>query len=845
MTLHTGRGAVDHAQFLGGFVGVYDDVACVVARLRGSGGGGAILINAHIDSAANAPGASDDLLAVGVLLESLNYFSKNRPQRDLIILINGAEETHQLAAHAFATQHPWAKDVRFVVNLESMGSGGRESIFRCVGEDVVRALRGTTVARGSVFAEELFRAVLWRAARTDYAEFLRALPQRVRGVDVAFLEDGYAYHTAQDSRISLESTSSEAATLVDVVERLGGVDDAAEVTHGFVFFDFLGLIVVGYSASTARVLHGAAALAGLLEARRRADSPAEALHALGQTARAVSMAALAAASFGAVLSVAAPMRWYAGGVPVALVLFVPPAALGGGDGDALALWSLLCGLGALFNVGAAYAACAALLGLLFRSLRPVALVIWIQIAHTLLLVAVPLLGRVGSRVPLDAAVGALVGLFAGLIRTLTPPWPKPPHKRVCFSVLVGLLVAATMLPPFTAARPKRLALQHVSRDLASQRDSGLWVLPLDGSRLRGLGNVLSRATPVTCDKAGPGCYLEYPFFFPFSDIVRGDVWLDAPQPDLAGDKPATLVLTRDGDAVDINVEGPSHQHIVLRGYVLGWSFAGVRDAPTPRLRAEGVYLAQLTCGRAGALLVPRLRPSRRAVGRLPGRPPPRDDIFSARGPAARPAGLGRRGGMGEIRVGARSEEGLVVLSILLPLHLLLLGLLRGPAEHELRRVQVLAHDRVHAGPLRGRQGRVRLGHQARVEGHLGQLGDDLLHERALLLGDDRALQLLLRGGLARGGAADARGGPSEVAAREALRAHRHVRLLNFATAVAVVLAAAAEEARDAIHGATLAPRRVLGCLARAAGLRQDGCVQLRLAAWSRADDGCAALQKPV
>ena len=141
-----------------------------------------------------------------------------------------------------------------------------------------------------------------------------------------------------------------------------------------------------------------------------------------------------------------------------------------------------------------------------------ALVIWIQIAHTLLLVAVPLLGRVGSRVPLDAAVGALVGLFAGLIRTLTPPWPKPPHKRVCFSVLVGLLVAATMLPPFTAARPKRLALQHVSRDLASQRDSGLWVLPLDGSRLRGLGNVLSRATPVTCDKAGPGCYLEYPFF---------------------------------------------------------------------------------------------------------------------------------------------------------------------------------------------------------------------------------------------------------------------------------------------------------------------------------------------
>ena len=279
------------------------------------------------------------------------------------------------------------------------------------------------------------------------------------------------------------------------------------------------------------------------------------------------------------------------------MLYLPPAAFAGTDEDALALWSLVCGLGALFTIGAAYAACAAVLGLLFRSLRPVALVVWIQIAHTLLGVAVPLLGRVGSRVPLDAAVGALVGILAGLIRTLTPPWPRPPNKRVCFSVLAGLLVAACAAPAFTAARPKRLALQHVSRDLEISRDSGLWVIPLDGSRLRGLGRALGRATPVACDKTRPACYLEFPWFFPFADIVRGDVWLDAPPPDLAGDKPASLALARNGDEVDVSVEGPSHMHVVLRGNVHGWSFAGVRNAPPPRRRAEGVYLAQLTCGR--------------------------------------------------------------------------------------------------------------------------------------------------------------------------------------------------------------------------------------------------------
>ena len=257
----------------------------------------------------------------------------------------------------------------------------------------------------------------------------------------------------------------------------------------------------------------------------------------------------------------------------------------------------MCGLGALFNIGAAYAACTAVLGLLVSPLRPVALVVWIQIAHTLLGVAVPLLGRVGSRVPLDAAVGALVGILAGLIRTLTPPWPRPPNKRVCFSVLAGLLVAACAAPAFTAARPKRLALQHVSRDLEISRDSGLWVIPLDGSRLRGLGRALGRATPVACDKARPACYLEFPWFFPFADIVRGDVWLDAPPPDLAGDKPASLALARNGDEVDVSVEGPAHMHVVLRGDVRSWSFAGVKRAPEPRRRAEGVYLAQLTCGR--------------------------------------------------------------------------------------------------------------------------------------------------------------------------------------------------------------------------------------------------------
>ena len=134
---------------------------------------------------------------------------------------------------------------------------------------------------------------------------------------------------------------------------------------------------------------------GAAPARRRRPSR----RSVGR-ARAVFAAALAAAAFGAVLSLLAPMRWYAGGVPAALVLYLPPAAFCG-SGPLVAwcadeswthprpLWSLVCGpldsgLAGFAHIGGgdyalglercgscnglkAYAACAAVLGLLFRS----------------------------------------------------------------------------------------------------------------------------------------------------------------------------------------------------------------------------------------------------------------------------------------------------------------------------------------------------------------------------------------------------------------------------------------------------------------------------------------------
>ena len=119
---------------------------------------------------------------------------------------------------------------------------------------------------------------------------------------------------------------------------------------------------------------------------------------------------------------------------------------------------------------------------------------------------VPLLGRVGSRFPLDAALGAVVGLLTGLVALLLPRLPKP-RRRESAAFLGALLLGAVFCPDFTPDRPKRLTIQHISRDLHGQKDAGLWVLPMDGQRLAHLPR-LQRMTPVACDKSGPECYLE-------------------------------------------------------------------------------------------------------------------------------------------------------------------------------------------------------------------------------------------------------------------------------------------------------------------------------------------------
>ncbi len=48
-------------------------------------------------------------------------------------------------------------------------------------------------------AHELFKHILWRAASTDWSTLLRYGSEGMLGIDTAYIENGYVYHTSFDT----------------------------------------------------------------------------------------------------------------------------------------------------------------------------------------------------------------------------------------------------------------------------------------------------------------------------------------------------------------------------------------------------------------------------------------------------------------------------------------------------------------------------------------------------------------------------------------------------------------------------------------------------------------------
>lgn len=100
------------------------EVENILVRLPGTDPTGAILLIAHYDSTPGGPGAGDNGSGVVTLLELLRALKAHPPQRQhVIFLFADGHEPGIIGTHAFVAQHPWAKEVKLVINMDTLRDG--------------------------------------------------------------------------------------------------------------------------------------------------------------------------------------------------------------------------------------------------------------------------------------------------------------------------------------------------------------------------------------------------------------------------------------------------------------------------------------------------------------------------------------------------------------------------------------------------------------------------------------------------------------------------------------------------------------------------------------------------
>ena len=192
------------------YIDIENVVVRISSRVNPASKDNAILVNGHLDSTLPSPGAADDGLAIAIQLETLRIITSrtNVKQLDnsIILLFNDAEESLQDASHMFITQHPWAKTVRAMINLEAAGNTGPSILFQATSSKMIEAYSYAPHPYGTVLASDIFKTGLI-LSDTDFRQFDQY--GNLTGLDMAVVGNSYAYHTRLDTTANIERGSAQ------------------------------------------------------------------------------------------------------------------------------------------------------------------------------------------------------------------------------------------------------------------------------------------------------------------------------------------------------------------------------------------------------------------------------------------------------------------------------------------------------------------------------------------------------------------------------------------------------------------------------------------------------------
>ena len=324
--------------------------------------GKVLLIMAHYDTVPGSPGAVDNAVAVGVLIELARVLASAHPQYGVMLAFTANEEIGLVGAEALAARI--ADDVAFAIALDLIGGSGDlvlNGASELIGAEEMRWLAAAAQRAGIVVRAPLAHRVVSRwwpqAERSDHGPFTRRGVRAVhfynRGQDGEWID--LAYHSPGDLLPRVDRTSvDEVGRLLFALTRLpppepGGADGfwvpivANRIIPRAVLIGgelVLALVALGalLSLRTARERGGLGVLAGLLcfagasgitlavEVLLRGDHPAPWLHAPLRAE--IAGVLVLAGSFGLLVMLARRLRPWIGELRYLAVAAAIPLAIG-------------------------------------------------------------------------------------------------------------------------------------------------------------------------------------------------------------------------------------------------------------------------------------------------------------------------------------------------------------------------------------------------------------------------------------------------------------------------------------------------------------------------------------
>lgn len=208
----------------------------------------ALLLSAHYDSVPSSFGVTDDGMGIASLMGLLEYFSVSaQPERTVIFNFNNNEEFGLYGATAFLS-HPWFQQIKYFLNLEGTGAGGKAILFRGTDYGIVKHFSSVRYPFATSLFQQGFNNRLIHS-ETDYAVYKDK--GGIRGLDLAFYKPRDLYHTAGDNikNVDIKSLWHMLSSALDFTVHLSGEIDldseeiSAENADFAAFTSFLNYFV--------------------------------------------------------------------------------------------------------------------------------------------------------------------------------------------------------------------------------------------------------------------------------------------------------------------------------------------------------------------------------------------------------------------------------------------------------------------------------------------------------------------------------------------------------------------------------------------------------------------------